>query len=469
MFRDTVARVKKTFVCFTYQGKMRVGTKIKFYKHLYFQVIICILAGILLGHFYPELATNMKPLGEGFIKLIRMMVPPIIFTTVVTGIANMKNVKEAGRIGIKAIIYFEVVTTLAMFVGLLVANYYQPGTGLNIDIHALDSKSIGNYTTQASSFHMTTFLLNIIPDTLVSALTKGDILSTLFISILFGFGLLHVGDKAKPVVALVEQVSTILFSIINFIMKAAPIGAFGAMAYTIGSHGIHTLVTLGQLLICFYITCLLFIFIGLGFIARLNKFSLWSFLKYIKEELLIVLSTASTETVLPRMISKLEKLGCGKPVVGLVLPTGYTFNLDGMCIYLTMAILFIAQAFHIDLSLTQQLTVIVVLLLTSKGAATITGGGFIALATAVTSLHIVPVEGLVLLLGIDRFMSEARALTNLIGNGVATVVIAKWEGDFDTVLAEKILISPNKKINWIPSLFRLYPKKIWEPKKDIYN
>ncbi len=425
--------------------KTRVAKKFKLHKQLYFQVITCIMIGICFGHFYPEWAVKMKPLGEGFIKLIHMMVPPIIFTTVVAGIANMKDVKEAGRIGIKAIIYFEVVTTLAMLIGLAVANYFQPGAGLNIDIHSLDSTSIESYTTQASSFHMIPFLLRIIPDTLVSAFTKGDILPALFVSILFGFGLLHAGDKAKPVVMLIEHISHILFSIIHFIMKVAPIGAFGAMAYTIGTHGLHTLVTLGQLLVTFYMTCLFFIFIVLGSIARLNKFSLWHFLKYIKEELLIVVSTASTETVLPKMISKLEQLGCGKPVVGIVLPAGYTFNLDGMCIYLTLAFLFIAQAFHIHLNLTQQFTIIAVLLLTSKGAATITGGGFIALATAVASLKAVPIEGLVLLLGIDRFMSEARALTNLIGNGVATIIIAKWEGDFDIAIAEKQLGSSNKK------------------------
>lgn len=424
---------------------MRAGKKFKLYKQLYFQVIISILIGILFGHFYPELAVKMKPLGDGFIKLIRMMVPPIIFTTVVTGIANMKNIKEAGRIGIKALIYFEVVTALAMLIGLLVANYYQPGKGLSIDIHSLNSKSIGDYTTLSSSFNAATFLLNIIPDTLASAFTKGDILPALFVSILFGFGLLHAGEKAKPVVLFVEQISHVLFSIINFFMKIAPIGAFGAIAYTIGTHGLHTLTTLGQLLISFYFTCLLFIFIVLGFIAKLNKFSLWNFLKYIKEELLIVLSTASSEAVLPKMISKLEKLGCGKVVVGLVLPAGYTFNLDGMSIYLTMGIMFIAQAFNIHITLLHQFTIIAILLLTSKGAATITGGGFIALATAVTSLHTIPVEGLVLLLGIDRFMSEARSITNLIGNGVATIVIAKWENDFDITAAEKILKPSNKK------------------------
>jgi len=402
----------------------------KINRQLYFQVIIGILMGVALGYMFPEFAVKMKPLGDGFIKLIRMMVPPIIFTTVVTGLANMKNIHEAGRVGIKAIIYFEIVSTLALLFGLLIANYWQPGAGLNMNIHSLDAKVLAAYTTQTSSFNVVTYLLNIIPDTIVSAFTKGDILPVLLISILFGFGLLHVGEKAKPVASLIEKTSDILFSMVGFIMRTAPIGAFGAMAYTIGAHGLHTLVALSHLLVTYYLASIFFVFVVLGLIARFSGFSLWNFLKFIKEELLIVFSTASTETVLPRMISKLEQWGCGKTVVGLVLPAGYTFNLDGMNIYLTIAILFIAQAFNIHLSFVQQLTIVAVLMVTSKGAANITGGGFIALAATVTSMHTVPVEGLVLLLGIDRLMSEARSLTNLIGNGVATVVVAKWEGDF---------------------------------------
>ena len=409
------------------------------HKQLYFQVVMSIFIGILLGHFYPQLAIKMKPLGDGFIKLIRMMIAPIIFTTVVTGIASMKDIKEVGRIGIKALIYFEVVTTFALLIGLAVANFYHPGAGLNIDIHSLDSKSIANYTTQTATFDTVDFLLNIIPDTLVNAFAKGDILPVLLISILFGFGILHGGEKLKSFVTLFDQLSTVLFSIVGFIMKVAPIGAFGAMAYTVGAYGIHTLVALSRLLADVYITSLLFIFIVLGLIARISKFSLWSFLKYIKEELLIVLGTSSSEAVLPRMISKLEKLGCGKTVVGLVLPAGYTFNLDGTSIYLTIATLFIAQALNIDLSIGQQLTIIAVLLLTSKGAAAVTGGGFIVLAATLSSMHTIPVEGVVLLLGVDRFMAEARSLTNLIGNGVATIVIAKWEGDFDSNAAKKAL------------------------------
>lgn len=416
-------------------------SKPKLYKQLYFQVVISIFIGVLLGHFYPQLALKMKPLGDGFIKLIRMMIAPIIFTTVVTGIAGMKDIKEVGRIGIKALIYFEVVTTLALVIGLSVANIFRPGAGLNIDIHSLDSKAITSYATQSASFNTVDFLLNIIPDTLVNAFTKGDILPVLLISILFGFGILNGGEKRKSFVTLLDQLSSVLFSIVGFIMKVAPIGAFGAMAYTIGAYGVHTLFALSRLLADVYLTSLLFIFIVLGLIARFNKFSLWSFLKYIKEELFIVLGTSSSEVVLPRMIDKLEKCGCGKTVVGLVLPAGYTFNLDGTSIYLTMATLFIAQAFNIDLTLWQQLTIIAVLLLTSKGAAAVTGGGFIVLAATLSSMHTIPVEGVVLLLGIDRFMSGARSLTNLIGNGVATIVIAKWEGDFDSSAAKKALES----------------------------
>lgn len=413
--------------------------KPKLYKQLYFQVVVSIFIGVLIGHFYPQLAIKMKPLGDGFIKLIRMMIAPIIFTTVVTGIASMKDIKEVGRIGIKALIYFEVVTTFALIIGLTIANIFRPGAGLNIDIHSLDSKAITNYATQSVSFNTVDFLLNIIPDTLVGAFTKGDILPVLLISVLFGFGMLHSGEKLKSFVTLFDQLSTVLFSIVGFIVKLAPVGAFGAMAYTIGAYGIHTLFALSRLLADVYITSLLFIFIVLGLIAKFNKFSLWSFLKYVKEELLIVLGTSSSEAVLPRMINKLEKLGCGKTVVGLVLPAGYTFNLDGTSIYLTIATLFIAQALNIDLSLWQQLTIIAVLLLTSKGAAAVTGGGFIVLAATLSSMHTIPVEGVVLLLGIDRFMSEARSLTNLIGNGVATIVIAKWEGEFDPHAAKKAL------------------------------
>ncbi|CAM2754639.1 C4-dicarboxylic acid, orotate and citrate transporter [Legionella steigerwaltii] len=406
----------------------------KLYKQPYFQILFALFIGIVLGYFYPDLATKMKPLGEGFIKLIRAVVPLIIFSTVVMGILKLKNIREAGRIGIKGLIYFEVVTTIAMFLGLAVANYFQPGAGLNIDIHSLDKTSIPTIPAHTAPFNLTDFILSIIPDTLISAFTQGNTLQILFVSTLLGFGLLRVKDKTQPVINLIEQLSEILFSIVALIMKMAPIGAFGAIAYTIGTHGTHFLVMLSKLLVCFYLTCIFFICIILGLIAKLFKFNLWIFLKHIKEELLIVLGTASTEVVLPRMISKLEKIGCNKSIAGFILPAGYAFNLDGMSIYLTMALMFLAQVFHLHFDFQQQIMIVVMLMLIAKGAANVTGGGFIALATAVTSMHIIPAEGLVLLLGIDRFISEARALTNLIGNGVATMVIAKWEDDFNSPL-----------------------------------
>lgn len=413
--------------------------RIKWYKQLYFQVLIGITLGILLGHFYPKLAITMKPLGDGFIKLIKMLIAPIIFTTVVTGIASMRDVREVGRIGVKALVYFEIVTTFALLIGLLVANILQPGAHLNIDVNSLNGARITHLTQQNTTFNTVDFLLNIIPHTFVGAFTSDSLLPVLFLSLLFGFGILHVGDKAKPVTQWVDQVSAVLFAIIGFIMKIAPIGAFGAMAFTVGEYGLSSLIALSRLLLDVYLTSALFIFIVLGSIARMFSFSLWRFLKYIKEELFIVLGTSSSESVLPRMIAKLEKLGCGKTVVGLVLPAGYTFNLDGTSIYLTMAALFIAQALNIDLSLGQQAMMIAILLLTSKGAAAVTGGGFVVLTATLSTIDTIPVAGVVLLLGVDRFMAEARSLTNLIGNGVATIVIAKWEGDFDEDAAKKEL------------------------------
>ncbi|WP_419421267.1 C4-dicarboxylate transporter DctA (plasmid) [Legionella sp. D16C41] len=406
-------------------------TKVRFYKQLYVQVIISIFLGILIGHYFPKLAIQMRPLGDGFVKLVKMMITPIIFTTVVSGIASMHNIREVGRIGIKALIYFELLTTLSLLIGLVVANLYHPGTGMNIDVSSLNNKATIDYKSQNTNFNVINFLLNIIPDTLLSAFTQGNLLSVLLIAILVGFGLLHVGYKAKPVIHIIDLLSEILFSIIGFIMKLAPIGAFGAMAYTIGAYGVNTLFVLSKLLIAIYITSFLFIFIILNLTAKLFKINLWRFFSYIREELLIVMSTSSSEVVLPRMINKLERIGCSKTVVGLVLPAGYTFNLAGTSIYLTIATLFIAQALNIDLTFSQQFTLILVLLLTSKGAAAVTGGGFLVLAATLSSMHIIPVEGLFLLLGVDRFMDIARSITNLVGNGVATIVIAKWEGKFN--------------------------------------
>jgi aerobic C4-dicarboxylate transport protein len=401
------------------------------YAHLYFQVLTAIILGVLLGHFYPQIGEQMKPLGDGFIKLIKMLIAPIIFCTVVHGIASMEDMKKVGRVGLKALIYFEVVTTLALIVGLLVINIVQPGSGMNVDARAIDTKSIQIYTTKAGQESTVDFLLHVIPNTVVGAFAEGEILQVLFFAILFAFALFMLGQRGKPLLDLIDTVSHALFNIVGIIMKVAPLGAFGAMAFTIGKYGVGTLASLGKLMAVFYLTCLIFIFVVLGGIARLAGFSIWKFIKYIKEELLIVLGTSSSESVLPRMINKLENLGCKESVVGLVIPTGYSFNLDGTCIYLTMAAIFLAQATNTELTLWQQLGIIAILLLTSKGAAGVTGSGFIVLAATLSSVGHIPVASIALILGVDRFMSEARALTNLIGNGVATVVVSKWEDALD--------------------------------------
>jgi len=404
----------------------------KLHQHLYFQVLTAITFGILLGHFYPETAVAMKPLGDGFIKLIKMIIAPIIFCTVVTGIAGMQDMDKVGRVGIKALLYFEVVSTLALIIGLLVVHVIQPGVGMNVDASTLDTKGLTAYTEAAKTHGTIDFLLNIIPVSVVDAFAKGDILQVLLFSLLFGFSLAAMKETGAEVVLFLNKVSHALFGIVETIMKVAPIGAFGAMAFTIGKYGIVSLASLAKLMGSFYLTCLLFIFIVLGLIARYAGFSIVKFIIYIKDELLIVLGTSSSESVLPRMMSKLEKLGCSKSVVGLVIPTGYSFNLDGTSIYLAMATIFVAQATNTPLSMMQELTILGVLLLTSKGAAGVTGSGFITLAATLSAIPAIPVAGLALILGIDRFMSEARALTNLIGNGVATIIAAKWENELDT-------------------------------------
>jgi aerobic C4-dicarboxylate transport protein len=403
------------------------------YSHLYFQVLTAIIVGVLLGYFYPTLGEQMKPFGDAFIKMIKMLIAPIIFCTVVHGIAGMEDLKRVGRVGIKALIYFELVTTLALIVGLLVVNIMQPGAGMNVDSKAIDTKSIQIYTTKAGQQGAVEFFLNIIPATVVGAFAEGEILQVLFFAILFAFALFLLGERGKPLLNLIDIVSHALFGVVGIIMRVAPLGAFGAMAFTIGKYGLGSLVSLGHLMAAFYITCLIFIFGVLGTIAWLAGFSIWKFIKYIKEELLIVLGTSSSESVLPRMIAKLENLGCKETVVGLVIPTGYSFNLDGTCIYLTMAAIFLAQATNTELTLWHQIGIIAVLLLTSKGAAGVTGSGFIVLAATLSSVGTIPVASIALILGVDRFMSEARALTNLVGNGVATIVVAKWEGALDEV------------------------------------
>lgn len=409
------------------------------YKYLYFQVIVAIIIGILLGHFQPTLGASMKPLGDGFIKLIKMIIAPIIFCTVVIGIASMGDVKKVGRVGGKAVLYFEVVSTVALTIGLIIMNFFRPGSNMNVDVSSLDPASVANYTKAASSNHgFADFLLNIIPSTVVDAFAKGDILQVLFFSVLFGFALSALGPQGKKLLTIIEDISQVFFKIINIIMRFAPLGAFGAMAFTIGNYGLKSLGPLAELMGTFYLTCLLFIFVVLGAISKYIGFNILDFITYIKDELLIVLGTSSSESVLPRIMHKLEDLGCSKSVVGLVIPTGYSFNLDGTSIYLTMAALFVAQATNTDLTLLQQLTILAVLMLTSKGASGVTGSGFVTLAATLSVVPTIPVAGLALILGIDRFMSEARALTNLIGNGVATLAISKWENElnYDKLNAE---------------------------------
>jgi aerobic C4-dicarboxylate transport protein len=402
------------------------------YASLYVQVLIAVAIGIALGHFRPETGADMKPLGDAFIKLIKMIIAPIIFCTVVVGIAGMEDMKKVGKTGGLALLYFEIMSTLALVVGLVIVNLIQPGAGMHVDVATLDTKGIAAYTGPGKMAGTTDFLMNIIPTSVVDAFAKGEILQVLLFAVLFGFSLHKFGGRGTQVFDFIEKISHVLFSIVGVIMKLAPIGAFGAMAFTIGKYGISSLFSLGKLMGTFYLTCLIFVLVVLGIVTRLHGFSILKFIKYIKEELLIVLGTSSSESVLPRMMEKMENLGAKKSVVGLVIPTGYSFNLDGTSIYLTMAAVFIAQATDTDMTLTQQLTLLAVLLLTSKGAAGVTGSGFIVLAATLSAVGHVPVAGLALILGIDRFMSEARALTNLVGNGVATLVVAKWTGDLDT-------------------------------------
>jgi len=403
----------------------------RFFRSLYAQVLLAILLGVLLGHFWPETGEAMKPLGDGFIKLIKMLIAPIIFCTVVTGIAGMEKMKEVGKTGGLALLYFEVVSSIALVVGLVIVNVVKPGAGMNIDPATLDSAAVAQYTGPGRMQGTTEFLLHVIPTSVVEAFAQNEILQVLLFALLFGFSLHRLGGRNGVVFQFIEQFSHVMFGIVGIVMKVAPIGAFGAMAFTIGKYGLETLQSLGSLMLCFYATCLIFIFVVLGAIARLHGFSILKLIRYLREELLIVLGTSSSESVLPRMLSKLENLGVKKSVVGLVIPTGYSFNLDGTSIYLTMAAVFLAQATNTPLDLTHQLTLLAVLLLTSKGAAGVTGSGFIVLAATLSAVGTVPVAALALILGIDRFMSEARALTNLVGNALATIVVGKWGGSLD--------------------------------------
>lgn len=411
----------------------------KFLNNLYIQVLIAIATGILLGCFYPSFASQLKPLGDAFIRLIKMMIAPVIFCTIVTGIAGMQDTKKVGRVGLKAIVYFEIVTTIALIIGLLVINIMQPGTGMHVDPASLDASSVQGYVTESKSHGVVDFLLNIIPENIVSALASNSLLQVLLFSVLLGFALSKLGEKTSPLLKGIKSLEEALFTIIKWIMKLAPLGALGAMAFTVGKYGLGSLASLAHLMLSFYITCILFIVLILGGILKIYGFNLFRLIKYMREELLVVLGTSSSEAALPSLMNKLKKLGVSEPVVGLVVPTGYSFNLDGTSIYLTMAAVFLAQATDTPLNLTHQITLLLVLLLTSKGAAGVTGSGFITLAATLPAVEHIPLSAIALILGIDRFMSEGRAITNIIGNATATVVVAKWEKEIDMVKASELI------------------------------
>ncbi len=413
--------------------------KLPFYRHLYFQVLIAIAAGIALGHFYPAIGEQLKPLGDGFIRLVKMIIAPVIFLTVATGIAGMNDMKKVGRVAGKAMIYFLTFSTLALIIGMIVANVVHPGSGMNIDPATLDGKAVATYAAKAHEQTITGFLMNIIPTTIVGAFADGDILQVLFFSVLFGISLGVVGERGKPVVDFMHALMYPIFKLVAILMKAAPIGAFGAMAFTIGKYGISSVTNLAMLIGTFYFTSIFFVIVVLGAVARYNGFSIFALIRYIKEELLLVLGTSSSEAALPGLMSKMENAGCKRSVVGLVIPTGYSFNLDGTNIYMTLAALFIAQATGIDLSWGEQILLLLVAMLSSKGAAGITGAGFITLAATLSVVPSVPVAGMALILGIDRFMSECRALTNFVGNAVATIVVARWEGELDEAQLARVL------------------------------
>jgi len=412
------------------------------YAILYVQVLIAIAAGILLGHFFPDAAKAMKPLGDGFIALIRMMIAPLIFCTVVHGIAAMSDLKKVGRIGVKTLVYFEVVSTFALVLGLIVAELVHPGSGFNIDAAAIDPKTVSTYVTRAKDDSLVTHLMAIIPDSFFGALARGDLLQVLLISVLSGFAISLMGKPGEEIAGAINKAARVFFGIIRIIVRVAPIGAFGAMAFTIGAYGLGSLVNLGALIATFYATSLLFVLLVLGAIARFTGFSILHFLGYIKDELLIVLGTSSSETVLPHMMQKMEHLGASKSVVGLVIPTGYSFNLDGTNIYMTLATLFLAQATNTPLTLGQELGILAIAMLTSKGASGVTGAGFVTLAATLAIVPDIPIQSLAILVGIDKFMSECRALTNLIGNGVATVVISRWEGELDADKLHATMVHP---------------------------
>jgi aerobic C4-dicarboxylate transport protein len=408
-------------------------------RSLYAQVVAAILAGVALGVLAPSAAVMLQPLGDGFVRLIKMLIAPVIFCTVVVGVAGVRDMKTVGRTGGLALLYFEVMSTIALVIGLAVVNLLRPGSGMHIDPRTLNTGPLAAYTVPGKLQTPSDFLLNIIPTTVVDAFAKGEILQVLLVAVLFGVALQRLQERGAPLLRLVEGLSGVLFGMVGLVMRLAPLGALGAMAFTVGRYGVGSLLSLGRLMGSFYLTCACFVFGALGAVARLHGFSLWKLLKYLREELFIVLGTSSSESVLPRMMAKIERLGAARRVVGLVIPAGYSFNLDGTSIYLTMATVFIAQATDTPMTFLQQITLLAVLLLTSKGAAGVTGSGFIVLAATLSTVGTLPVSGLALLLGIDRFMSEARALTNVVGNGVATLVVAKWTGELDVVTMRREL------------------------------
>jgi aerobic C4-dicarboxylate transport protein len=416
-----------------------VAKRRPWYLTLWIQVIIAMVIGVLVGHFSPQAGTAMQPLGDAFIKLIRMLIAPIIFCTVVLGIAKMGDMTRVGRVAIKTLIYFEVLTTIALAIGLIMVNLWQPGVGMNISASSLDAGSVKGYIAQTQTQGIVPFLMNIIPGTVVGSLAEGNVLQVLFLSVIFGSTLISLGDYGKPLINVLDIISKMLFGAVAIVMWAAPLGAFGAIAFTVGKYGAGSLWSLGNLLACFYVTCLVFIFFVLGPICRICGFSLLKLMRYIREEILICLATTSSETVLPRMLTKLEELGCKPSVVGLVIPTGYSFNLDGTCLYLAAVTVFLAQATNTPLDLYQQLGLLAVLLLTSKGAAGVAGAAFVVLAATLSTVGTIPVTSVALILGVHRLLSEGLTPTNLIGNAVATIVISKWEGELDEEQLHRVL------------------------------
>jgi aerobic C4-dicarboxylate transport protein len=417
-----------------------VTARIPLYRSLYLQVLAGIVLGVVVGLIWPETGAAMRPLGDGFIKLVRMLIGPIIFTTVVVGLAQMGEMREVGRIGLRAFIYFEVVSTLALLIGLLVVNALKPGVGLHVTASPADIEAAKSYGAAAGQHQSTVaFILNLIPTTVIDAFGRGDILQILVVSIIAGIALLMLGERVRTLVTMLEQLGQLVFAMIGLIMRLAPIGAFGAMAFTVGRYGIGSLVSLGALMIGVYATCAVFVVVVLGSILRICGLGLGRFLRYIADEILLVLGTSSSESALPRLMAKMEQLGCSKPVVGLVVPAGYSFNLDGTAIYMTMAAVFVAQASGVDLSAREQLSILAILMLTSKGAAGVTGSGFVTLAATLSAFPSLPTAALALLVGVDRFMSEVRAITNLIGNAVATVAIARWDRALDLPRARAVL------------------------------